>query len=125
MSSYWSKRRKINKLANEIGARKEKSKQPACNLSTFTSKDLGANKNVEEKDVTVGQTVMQSHTICENVLVDDNTAVPVVRSNENRELRYAGNAVSSYHLDTDNSENERDDDDDKFLHTFGVRLIFL
>ena len=124
MSSYWSKRRKINKLANEIGARKEKSKQPASNLSTFTSKDLGANKNVEEKDVTVGQTVMQSHTICENVL-DDNTAVPVVRSNENRELRYAGNAVSSYHLDTDNSENERDDDDDQFLHTFGVRLIFL
>ena len=125
MSSYWSKRRKINKLANEIGARKEKSKQPACNLSTFTSKDLGANKNVEEKDVIVGQTVMQSHTICESELVDDNTAVPVVQSNENRELRYAGNAVSSYQLDTDNSENERDDDDDQFLHTFGVRLIFL
>ena len=68
---------------------------------------------------------MQSHTICENVLVDDNTAVPVVQSNENKELRYAGNGVSSYHFDTDNSENERDHDDDQFLHTFGVRLIFL
>ena len=54
-----------------------------------------------------------------------NTAVPVAQSNENRELRYAGNAVSSYHLYTNNSENERDDDDDQFLHTFGVRLIFL
>ena len=64
--------------------------------------------------------------MCENVLVDDNTAVPVVQSNENRELRYAGNAVSSYfHLDTDISENERDDDDNRFLHTFGVRLIIL
>ena len=95
MSSYWSKRKKINKLAHGKGARKEKSKQPGCNLSAYTSKDLGANENVEEKDVTVGQPVMQSHTICENVLVDDNTAVPVVQSNENRELRYAGNAVSS------------------------------
>ena len=122
MSSYWSKRRKINKLAHGKGARKEKSKQPGCNLSAFTSKDLGANENVEEKDVTV----MQSHTMCENVLVDDNAAVPVVQNNENRELRYVGNAVSSYyHLDTDNSENERDDDDDQFLHTIGVRLIFL
>ena len=126
MSSYWSKRRKIIQLANEIGARKEKSKQPACSLSAFTSKDLEANANVEKKDVTVGQPEMQSHTMCENVLVDDNTAVSVVQSNENRELRYAGNAVSRYyHLDTDNSENERNDDDDQFLHTFGVRLIFL
>ena len=62
---------------------------------------------------------MQSHTMCENVLEDDKTAVPVVQSNENRELRYAGNAVSSYyHLDTDNSENERDDDDDQFFAYF-------